>query len=452
MTQNEKKIVAIIITGVLISTGVFFVFIFSEDSSNEIINRCVQSLDDIVSYRYLSEGTLLDNYTFDGGTSDMSGTSYVTGCTFNLQNREMFGWGQSEPTDDTVDEEILDLYNTTYYFANNTLFSSLDEIQWSSFRSPNDWYSLSHLERLLLFFINNATFEQLNNEVVDNSECFVIRVLPSINDAELRQTFFDFILPFRFEESGDDFAYSYDTDIRYWIEKDSYLMKKAHVKAIYNLRYSYIPYSSTERIKRHYCWNYTTDISFYDYNTLVKIESPWKKYKDNATAALSHLEYSNTDFGFGFNPPSNWTMVKSIGFMSYPSTPLPTFQLINESMSNLSCMIWPPSHSMVGNFSEVINYTMEKINELVNQSLWNETLVSHMDRTVNEMNAYEFVLTYNRMDGEKKRKELFVENEGRIFKISIEGYSDLYDEKSWEMEQSVNSSFMIVAPYFEILD
>lgn len=441
---SKAKIITIFAIMIVIVSAFAFFWLQKDDEADEIIEKTLNAFENVKSYKYISSGSLMTN-EINGVDKPLSGGPYTLNCEVDISNKKLVGqW--------TFTNESSESFNYSYYFFNGTLYSSNDNITWDTHGSDNVWYSFSHLDRILSFMLKNATLKQLDNEIIDGNECFVIKVTPNINDAELRQAYIDFLLPYRYAESGyeEDWAYTYDTDVKYWVEKDSYLIKKATFDVMYNLKYSFYPYESTELSKINHFWNYATEIVFYDYGEVGKIESPWKSYEDEAELKLSHLNYSNIRFGFGFNPPDGWSIAGNyyIGMIS-TGTSIPLFCRENDSYSNISIYIGPLSRYHEGNLIEQIEKKLEQLNETINQNE-NYTLESHIERTVNGMNAYEFVTTNRYDEYVQKVKEIYVEKDNRIFTISIQGHSDLFDTSISEIENSLNSSFTIITPYFEI--
>ena len=68
------------------------------------------------------------------------------------------------------------------------------------------------------------------------------------------------------------------------------------------------------------------------------------------------------------------------------------------------------------------------------------------------MEAYEFVTSYEYNDIIIKTREIFIEKDDRLFSIRISGYGELYEEHMSNIDESLDSSFTIITPYFEIYD
>jgi hypothetical protein len=157
---------------------------------------------------------------------------------------------------------------------------------------------------------------------------------------------------------------------------------------------------------------------------------------------LNNLKYVNREFEFGFNPPDGWNLGLETGggvYFNYTT---------NEDNSEpLWLIVW--ASTPVG-YKETLNsYVNQTLELLANSTLENFSLISNNERTVNGMNAYEFVSTYNYYDNqtkikyERKVKLVYVEKNGRIFNIQYAGRPDLYDEYESVVEQSINSLTII---------
>jgi len=475
MKKSSKIKIITVFAIILIVVSVFTIIWIKKDETNEIIKKTLDAFGNVKSYKYTSSGSLISN-EIDGVDKYLLSGPYTMTCEVDISNKNLIGWMNVEPTTDAIDSleseflrynrsftnESLDLFDYTYYYTNSTFYDSNDNITYNTDSSDNVWYSFSQLDRILSYMLTNATLKQLDDEKIDNNECVVIKVKPNVDDAELKQAhIIDFLLPYRYAESGheEDWAYFYDIDIKYWIEKDSYLIKKATFDVNYNLKYSFYPYNSTELLKRNYFWNYTTEILFYDYDKIQKIESPWKDYEDKAKVELTHFNYSNTRFGFGFNPPRGWEQVDynniiSVGAFNIANVPekYPDFYLKNESFSNLSFSIISKEHYyFYRNFSEEVEYDLEQIieNTIANQ---NFSLLYHGQRTVNGMNAYEIVTLYTGLYFDNynlKTKQIYIEKDDRLFFVRITGYENLYESHLLDIEQSIDLSLTIISPYVE---
>lgn len=140
-------------------------------------------------------------------------------------------------------------------------------------------------------------------------------------------------------------------------------------------------------------------------------------------SALRNLGYSNTAYGFGLNPPDGWRVDETqsgavVGFFGPEVDNL-----------TLNILIAPVEFSP----GETVKNTAEYVIGTGPDSYTNFSLVSSGARTVNGMNAYEFVATYISsyvQDAVVKAKEVIIEKNRKGL---IAGYSapensfDVYD-------------------------
>ena len=151
---------------------------------------------------------------------------------------------------------------------------------------------------------------------------------------------------------------------------------------------------------------------------------------------LSGLGYSNTVYGFGLNPPDGWRVDETqsgalVGFFG---------PIVDNFTINI--LIAPVEFSP----GETVKNTAEYVIGNGPESHTNFSLVSSGARTVNGMNAYEFVATYISsyvQDVVVKSKEVIIEKNRKGL---IAGYSapensfDVYDTV---FEESLSSVVII---------
>jgi len=163
----------------------------------------------------------------------------------------------------------------------------------------------------------------------------------------------------------------------------------------------------------------------------------FQKQQDNP---LSSLEYVNAGEGWGINPPEGWTR-KQYSLQDGIEGDV-TFEPLNTS-----------GNVKLGIFYQT-TFENDTLNRFVEQELYfcserertsgseNYSLISHNERTVNNMNAYEFV-EHIIFDGDWKSKTIFVENYNRIFMIQFIAKSELYFIYEPFVEDSLDT-FVIV--------
>lgn len=111
--------------------------------------------------------------------------------------------------------------------------------------------------------------------------------------------------------------------------------------------------------------------------------------------ALSSLDYSNREFGFGLNPPNNWTLDENLSFENFVifncqqnETIVPVSMSINASVVNAS-----------DTMDSYFNIIIER--NILNGNLPDYKLISRTDRTIHSSIttiAYENIYTYTAHD------------------------------------------------------
>lgn len=163
-------------------------------------------------------------------------------------------------------------------------------------------------------------------------------------------------------------------------------------------------------------------------------------FQEKNSDPLSNLGYSNREEGFGFNPPAGWKLSGEMAGVVYFN-----YTINGNTSENLGLTVY--NHAGASYKQNLSYYVNQTLIELANSTLENNSLISHNERTVNGMNAYEFVFTHdyhiNQTKYEVKIKYVYVEKNGRLFGIEYSGRPDLYDEYEPIAEQSINTLVII---------
>jgi len=156
--------------------------------------------------------------------------------------------------------------------------------------------------------------------------------------------------------------------------------------------------------------------------------------------------YQSTEHGFSFNPPNGWNSnhTSSQHIFWYPNHDM-------HNDSNVVLFILPSKRfeneiedDMANNISRWIENTLEdlvdpennNLSELQNYAL----LVSHEERTINGLDAYEFVYDIIAVNSSTNRHKLvLIDKSGILFKIMYYGHIDLYQEYEYIAEESIGS-------------
>jgi len=448
--KNEELVIGFII----------FILIFAACgciSTNDINaeylkSKITENFHDVHSYKFLSSGKITIRESNSTGYSPTGGPYSLYG-EIDVSEKRLKSYMHVELTDEmienfikqniTITNETLKFLHQYFHFENDTFFTSYDNRTWESHnKKSTTWYAFAYLDRQFRFILENATLSKLADEVINGSTCYVVKVTPKLDDLTLKSAYMDLLFPYQNERHKIYFLFeqNYSTNIKYWIEKDTYLIKKLFIQASNNFTYSY---NSSKNITHCLSSIYETEMLFYDYNQEDFITSPWEQYIRQADELLNTLNYSNTRFGFGMNVPESWVLDED-GMYSMSVGLLPTFCLRNQSSTNLSLLIGPPARSS-GNLSEEAQKKLDDIGEIY-------TLDRHGPLNVNGMNAYEFITSMTTNNITIKTRDLFIEKDKRLFDILFYGYEDLYNEYLPEINEYINTSFTIITPYFEIYE
>lgn len=404
-------------------------------SAEEIKERFLQAVEEITSYKYTANSTIARTKTNETGSISEINGQINYNCTIDSSNKrwrvDMIAFAN-----ETQEIHLYQEMNMTMaiYFENDTLYFPWGNLTWRpSIRGThgNDWYAYALLERQAYFILEDAGLERLDDEVIDGDDCYVLNLTPVIGNIVLTNTSTDSIFPTGVSENN-----FLEVKIVYWINKETNLLKKIYIKFIYNLSLSF---DGGE------IWDHETELVFYDYNSDADVEAPWQSYLDEAEASLGHLDYINVDDGYGFNLPDGWTIERD-PYGSYDGVTVyrDIFYLENYSSSNLSVYMGVSSFDGQ-NFSSMIN---DRIEDFSDSPYYENLSMSHGGITINEMNTYKIVYTY--VGSNASIEELFIEKDERFLSINIYGETDLFNSHVSDIEQSLNSSLVIISPYFSI--
>jgi len=439
MRSKVLIIVSIIASIVVVIAALSLFGIFQENiSAEKIIDNFVDSTSNIETYKYVVEGTVTSksNEDFDHGIGD----PYIMDGQVDIVNKAYNGWINGNYINETLEKEK---YELSYYVENNTYFLSRDNVTWDcithNYNINNNmlisgdtnsdyskhWDSVSHLERLASNVIKNASFERLNDDYLDGIECFIIKVNPEINTLYLGASIGDLLFPYVYSNQSymNEFSDEYEIEIKYWIDKDNYLLKKATIKATYNVEYTYQIDKSKDPISQKLSEIHENEIRFFDYNVPLSFNLPWQHYIDQAKEELNNLDLIDLEYGYGFNPANEW------------------------SNTNLTNFIVGFSNSSYGNYDWFI---ADRIEQLTNDSTTLDFTLTHGNITLNNMEGYEFI--YQNIEAGSIVHEMYVKHQDRWLNIMINGETDEYNSQIVNIKQSLNNSLVIVAPYYQIIN
>ena len=155
---------------------------------------------------------------------------------------------------------------------------------------------------------------------------------------------------------------------------------------------------------------------------------------------LPYLKYSNEVGEFGLNPPEGWTVREDNNPEPSVIVELPT-SLESKEYLYFVVRVYDTLDQLSYSNKEYLDfYVNEYLNYFTNFDDENYTLISHNERSINNMEAYEFIIIY---DDLMKEKEILVEKNSRIFQIIYRGPPELYDTYESIFEQSMNTLVII---------
>lgn len=156
-----------------------------------------------------------------------------------------------------------------YYLVNKILYTGTEtngQITWTHINtsltdSEQTWMALSQLERQMLI-LENASVEQLADDVIEGVSYYVLNI--TLNLSASSSSSDNTVLPV------DGFAdMMKEMDIKYWIDKDTYQLKKATLKVTMDLNWMGMFQDATSALS-------IQDITLlcYDYDIPVTIDVP----------------------------------------------------------------------------------------------------------------------------------------------------------------------------------
>ena len=156
--------------------------------------------------------------------------------------------------------------------------------------------------------------------------------------------------------------------------------------------------------------------------------------KSSTTNALSGLKYSNTQYGFGLNPPEGWTIDENDQF-----GPVRFYgPIIDDTTVNIG--ISEPSYLATG---ESLNSVVITLVEYYSSYFTNFSEISNNSRIVNGMNAHDLVYTFTQGVYELKQMQVLVEKSKKSFGITFTASVSSFDDYISAFEQSI-ATFTIV--------
>jgi len=144
---------------------------------------------------------------------------------------------------------------------------------------------------------------------------------------------------------------------------------------------------------------------------------------------LNNLDYSNTDYGFGLNPPEGWVKDESnpdiiVGF----SGPLIENFTIN--------MVITAGKLDTG---KTLYTTVNELIELYPTYFSDFLLIARENRTINNLNSYQFIYSYVLEDIPIKQKQVLIEKDDKAIILTLSATPNSFDTYKEVFEESIQS-------------
>jgi len=266
-------IVAVATAGCLFADGV---------SAAQIKAYTLQSVEDVISYRYSMEmTTTTTTITGDDGASTMTGSGTGNGAV-DLVNRKLMMEMTSAGNSGGIETEST----LSYYFVDYVMYMKMDfmgteqwikmdfsemDIPWNTY-----WKNYDQME-MLTAVLEISDVERLDDEVVNGVDCYGLKIVPDVDRlVEILMSQLGSVtgMPqgMQLSDTVKDFT------LTFWISKDTNFIMKA---------YEYISVdTSSFQYSASMDMNVEVTIMFTEYNDAVNIELP-----EDAENAISYVDY-----------------------------------------------------------------------------------------------------------------------------------------------------------------
>lgn len=168
--------------------------------------------------------------------------------------------------------------------------------------------------------------------------------------------------------------------------------------------------------------------------TLVLLAVGLSGCTQQQTDPLDGLGYANNQYGFGMNPPGNWTKDTSGLMGTAVIFYAPNDDSLKENINIMSTEL--PSGTNLSGYAELVQ------NQL-NSYLTDPTLISSGYMTANGMNAYGYSYNYTQGSYILKAKQVLVEKNSKLLIITYTADMDDYDTYEYGLDQCINSLIIV---------
>lgn len=150
---------------------------------------------------------------------------------------------------------------------------------------------------------------------------------------------------------------------------------------------------------------------------------------------LENLEYKNTEYGFGINPPEGWNISENdnYGAVRFTGPVVDNFAVnfgITQPFSLGSETLESISKEMISNYKQE-DTGFEKFVEISNNSI-----------TVNSMDGHDIVYSYMLQGNKIYGKQVLVEKDNKVVVLTYAAVQSSYDKYVDDFDQSVNTFTM----------
>lgn len=430
MDRKLKLIISCIFV-IFILVGLSLIFLFQDEpNAEEIKGRFIDSVGSVEFYKYtINIRTIRSTENISG--VNISDSNITSTGKIDILNKKLSV--EHKLKEDSLQNQDFIFIN---YYEDEIFYYPWGENKWYSSELSNNWYVYSYIERLAYFLLEDAVLEKLQDEKIKNNYCYVLNIKPVFKNVQLTNASGDSLFGSGLPEKSYE-----NLTLKCWFDKDDYLLKRFFVKYDVDISSFYYDDENITNVIQ----SYDIDIQFYDYNKPITIIAPWQHFIDEAEEKLNSLNYSSIKYGYGFNLSEKWTGWIYHEDDTYGNILSQFLYRKNVDSNNLSLIISPPSEHDSSSLNYKVLETLERIDND------NYTLISNQSRTMNNMNAYE--IAYSTINDDSETiiiKEIYVENNERVFEIFYGGLTDLYNLYESEIEQSLNTSFTIISPYYQI--
>jgi len=264
----KKELVTIGITTILFAIAFSGCVEKNTVTAEEIKERFLQASKSVTSYKCSSSGTYAMT-TIKESTSTKEFLLVQSGEVDNL-NKKIKQYYNTTSEGSNEEHVIFYMVDNVSYYGNQTNGNTT----WtSSYAGSEMWNASSLLETLTIILengtvqFNNTELKRLSDEKVENVDCYILQ-----------------FTGFQNQSATTSNAYSrIEYDIKYWIAKDTNLLKKSYLKSTIDQTGVYSFGGANRSIATG-----EMETIFYDYNVPLNIELPPEAKNNSLWPGISY--------------------------------------------------------------------------------------------------------------------------------------------------------------------